>query len=232
MKKIIQIAVDIATEIGRIFYSFKFRPFVIRKGTTDIRVFTSIFILRDLSIKLNFEPKLIIDGGAYTGLSTMFYATKYKNAKLVAVEPENSNFKVLEINTKNIENVIRIKAGIWNRNCSLKVVDRETGKWGFMLKEVNGGEGDIEAITIEEILKQTGFKEIDILKLDIEGSEKEVFSQNYFSWLEKTKVLVIELHDRFKEGCTDAVLKAIDPDKWKRISKGDKMIFVRKSINL
>lgn len=35
--------------------------------------------------------------------------------------------------------------------------------------------------------------------MDIEGSEKEVFSKNYEDWLPKVKILVIELHDSMQK---------------------------------
>jgi len=52
-------------------------------------------------------------------------------------------------------------------------------------------------------------EEIDLLKIDIEGAEKELFSTNYESWLPKTKVLYIELHDRYRKGTATSFFKAI-----------------------
>ena len=40
---------------------------------------------------------------------------------------------------------------------------------------------------------------VDILKIDIEGSELDLFSKNYESWLGKVKNIAIEIHDKESE---------------------------------
>jgi hypothetical protein len=42
---------------------------------------------------------------------------------------------------------------------------------------------------------------IDILKIDIEGAEKEVFADST-AWLGRVRAIIIELHDRLKPGCS------------------------------
>jgi hypothetical protein len=45
--------------------------------------------------------------------------------------------------------------------------------------------------------------------MDIEGAEKEVFETNYRDWLPKVKTMVVELHDRYKEGCSKTFFKTM-----------------------
>ena len=47
-------------------------------------------------------------------------------------------------------------------------------------------------------MRKVGY--IDILKIDIEGAEKEVFSDTS-AWIEKVDSIIIELHERMKPGC-------------------------------
>jgi len=210
------------------YYSTKYKPLIIREGTSDINVLKQIFVLRDYNLKLNIEPKLIIDAGAYVGYSSLYFSSKYPGAQIIAIEPEESNFKILEENTKNVNNIKRIKAGLWYKNAFLKIVDDGLGKWGFMTKEVNKQKDyDIKGITIDTILNENSFNEIDILKIDIEGAEKELFSKNYKSWLGKVNVLIIELHDRLKDGCSESFYSAMNKYQWKEIKKGENLIFIR-----
>lgn len=44
---------------------------------------------------------------------------------------------------------------------------------------------------------------IDILKMDIEGSEKNVF-ENAKDWIDKVGMITVELHDRICMGCSRA----------------------------
>ena len=210
-------------------YSFKYKPLIIRRGTTDSIVFRSIFMIGEFKLPVQIHPKLIIDVGAYTGLSTLYFAQEYPEAKIIAVEPEDSNFEILEKHTRNLKNVSRIKAGLWNKETYLKIIDTGTGKWGFKVEEAAENDNyDIKAVTVDKLLKDSGFTHIDILKLDIEGAEKELFSDNYQSWLDKVNIIVLELHDRFIPGCSDALYSAINPEDWEEYKSGEKLILIRK----
>jgi FkbM family methyltransferase len=228
---LVELGWKILTFITLKYYSFVFKPLIIRKHTSDIHVFRSIFVKKELEVPIEINPKLIIDAGAYTGLSALYYSSKYPQAKIIAVEPESSNFELLEKHTKYIPNVVRVKSGLWYRNAFLRIINKDKDKWAFVVKEVVENEPyDTPAITILSLLKQSGLdsEQIDILKLDIEGSEKELFSKNSDKWLGKVKVIVIELHDRITKGCTEALFSAIRDSAWDEHRKGEKVILVRK----
>jgi hypothetical protein len=67
-----------------------------RQGTSDSEVFKDIFVRRNYRLPVYTRPKLIIDGGAYVGYSSLYFSLKYPEAKIIAVEPEDSNFELLE----------------------------------------------------------------------------------------------------------------------------------------
>lgn len=230
-KSVIDLTLRIITFFFVKYYSLIYNPLIIRKNTTDNLIFRSIFIFKEFKLPIKIKPKLIIDGGAYTGLSALYYSSKYPDAKIFAVEPEESNFEILEKQTKKIHNITRIKAGLWYKDAFLKIVNGKTGKWDFTVKEVEKSEAyDIKAVTIDDLLKRSGFDEIDILKLDIEGSEKELFSKNYNSWINKVNIIVIELHDWMREGCAQSLYSAINQAEWKKYKSGEKLVLIRRRI--
>ena len=109
-------------------------------------------------------------------------------------------------------------------------MDSSSEKWAFKVEEIEGETKEgIKSMTLNSILENSGFQEIDILKIDIEGSEKELFSKNT-EWLDKVKIIVLELHDRLIPGCSDAVYEAIDSTIWEEYKKGEKVIFIRKNL--
>ena len=68
---------------------------------------------------------------------------------------------------------------------------------------------------------------IDILKIDIEGAEKEVFSDNIDGWLKKTKLVIIELHEESKPGCINAVETAMRKYNFQLfLEKGENLIYL------
>ena len=87
-----------------------------------------------------------------------------------------------------------------------------------------------KTMTISQLLKKSGFNEIDLLKIDIEGAEKEVFgAPDVDEWLSKVKVMTIELHDRSKPGCSHEVFKAISKYHWHFEVRGENLLFMREN---
>jgi FkbM family methyltransferase len=200
-------------------------PIYIRPGTTDASVFLQIFANDEYDIHFN-DPKVIIDGGANIGLFTILMKNKYPTSKVICVEPDSENFELLKKNTSGYNNVYYEKSGVWDKVTKLRVFDRyDTGKWGMVVEEdlINGS---IPAISIKGIMEKYGIEKIDILKLDIETSEKKVFSNGYTEWLPYVKTVVIELHDRIEEGCSKPFFEAINKSfqKYKLTVKGENIV--------
>jgi len=219
----------IRNNIYKRYYSFKFKPLIIREKTSDIEVFKQIFIDKDYGFPVNIDPKLIIDGGANAGYASLFFADRFPKAEIIAIEPEDSNFEVLVKNTARYKQIKPIKAGLWHKKVNLKIVDKNVDKWGFRTEESDCHNTDVPAMTIDEILKQSKHNEIDILKLDVEGAEKEIFSYNYDSWLGKVNILIIELHDKMKPGCGEAFYSAIKKYNFEKALSGENIILVKQS---
>ncbi len=180
----------------------------------------------------DFQPKLILDGGGNIGCAAVYFANKYPAAQIYSVEPEKDNFKLLTFNTAFYDNIHPIKSALWNKETFIRVEDRGFGVGGFMTFETTAdAAAAFQTTTVSKLLADSGFEEIDILKIDIEGAEKEVFAApDVDEWLPKVKVLIIELHDRMKRGCSYEFFKAISKHKWFFAFRGENLIFIRESL--
>lgn len=195
----------------------------LRSGTSDFEVLKDIWGERTYNFNLRNEPKVILDCGANIGLGTLFFNMKFPEAKIISLEPEGSNYELLCKNTKNLENIFPIKAGLWSKECMLKVKDIGLDKFGFVVEETKDEDG-VKAESINSIMKKYKINFIDILKIDIEGSEKEIFEDNC-EWLNKIGVLIIELHDRIKKGCSMSLFKAVSKYNYDFEISGENLIF-------
>ncbi|MGZ8556821.1 MAG: FkbM family methyltransferase [Chitinophagaceae bacterium] len=205
--------------------------FFLRSNTTDPGIFGQVFIAKQYEIPYFFEPKTIIDAGANIGLSALYFADRFPDASIIALEPDKDNFEIALQNTKNNSHIKMLKKGIWNKNTFLEIIDSNTKKDSFMVKEsVNQTSSGIEAISIETILQQEGWQVIDILKIDIEGAEKELFSGNYEKWLPLTKVIFVEIHDNMKKGCSKSVFKAISRYNFSFTMKHENLVFINEDL--
>lgn len=209
-----------------------FHPIYLRKNTSDIPTFQSIFTYKEYEVDLNFVPWSIIDAGANVGLAAIYFANKYAKSRIVSIEPEKTNFGVLERNTKDYKNILPIKKALSSQsNNIINIVDNGLGNWGFITetKEMSRGKNVTdfaETITIEDIMKQHDMEYIDILKIDIEGAEKDVFETNYQYWLPKTRCLMVELHDRLTPGSSKVVFKAVSEYDFSYVQSGENLVFI------
>lgn len=207
--------------VGRAPNEMTGRAVFLRPGTTDQDVFDQIFISRDYALDLG-DPLFIVDAGAHIGLSSVFFASKYPSATVVAIEPEPSNFKMLLMNTRDYPNIRPIQAGLWSRKTHLRIQDSSVETWSFRVSECPSGDG-IPAIGIEDIIADFKVGQIDVLKIDIEGSEVEVLSHNN-SWIDNVRVLIVELHDRFQPGCSEALEKALSGHRYSKSMSGENVV--------
>lgn len=206
-------------------------PIHLRQKTTDRDVFTQIFVDKEYDFfPSKLDPRIIIDGGANVGFSSLFFAHLYPKANIFAIEPEKSNFRMLVENTKNYERIFSIHAALWNRNCDLYINNRGVGEWGFRMSEEEDVKNDrIPGLTIMDIIdKYAKSDHIDILKLDVEGSEKELFESNYEGWINKVDNIIIELHDRFKRGCSEAFFKVVKSNNFHIVKRNGDTIFLER----
>ncbi len=213
-------------------------PINLRPKSTDLLTFHQIFTFKEYAMHLREEPKLIIDAGANIGLASLYFNKKYPKAKIIAIEPEKSNFKMLEINCINHNTIFLHKRALSNQaNLVLNVVDIGIGNWGFVTESESSLSSQkvvdtVETITIDEIMKENNLEFIDLLKIDIEGGEKELFESNYENWLPKTKYIAIELHDGIKMGSSKSFFKAISRYNFSCHKKGGNLLFVNKDVFL
>jgi len=189
-------------------------PVRLRTRTSDLRVYDEVITNRQYECDLQNEPEIIIDAGANIGLASIYFAIRFPDAHIVAIEPEKENFRLLQENTKSYKNIRPIQAALWPRETRVDVRDRCLDLWGFQTEE--NSLGTIPAITVSKLLRQHSIPRVDILKMDIEGAEYEVFA-GVPDWISRVGILMIELHDQFKAGCSEMVYTAMANRKsWRK----------------
>jgi FkbM family methyltransferase len=182
-------------------------PFFLRVPSSDVPTFEQIFIRHDYDFDIKRPPRTIVDAGANIGLASIYFSNKFPGSKIIAIEPEESNFAILKRNIAPYENIVPVCGALWHENTKINLVDPGFGKWGFMTQAQDGVEErygeilhEVQGMTVDRIMKEQGIEHIDILKIDIEGAEREVF-RNPSSWIGKVDALIVELHERMKSGC-------------------------------
>jgi FkbM family methyltransferase len=183
-----------------------------RSGASDLDVFKQIFLDREYRCLDDvIDPELIVDCGANVGYSSAYFLSHFPRCRLIAVEPDASNFEILQKNLRPFAGrVTALRAGVWPRRAGLRISEERFGdgrEWSYTVREAQPGESrQLDGIDIASLLRTSGYERISILKIDVEGAEKWIFAENFEDWLDKVDVLVIELHG---QDCSDVFHRAI-----------------------
>jgi FkbM family methyltransferase len=194
---------------------------------TDLPIFYQVFceLQYDMNFYLHYKPLNIIDAGSNVGYSCLYFASVFPDASIVGIEPETRNFKQLQFNTSNYKNIKLIQAGIWHQNAFISIKDEDESSASFEVQETKEAEaGGLRGITIDSISEENNFKTIDILKLDIEGAEFNLFSNNPHTWLSRTRCIIIELHDLVQPGTSQVFFQEMAKYNWNTFIKGENII--------
>ena len=180
-------------------------PVYLRIDTSDFCAYRDVLIFRSKSYDPgipNFGPGTIVDAGAHIGMASILFALKYPTARIIAVEPEPSNFAALLRNTAPYKTIIPIQAALWREDGEVTLgASNAHPKGAFQI--VENGQQRVRAITMDTLMRETGILSIDLLKMDIEGAEIEVFES--CPWIRNVRVIAIELHDRLRPDCSSVV---------------------------
>jgi FkbM family methyltransferase len=192
---------------------------VIRSSTPDAKVLKSCYSGEfDEVISIIKEPTfgLIIDAGGYIGTAAIVFAKAFPDATIITVEPSSENLNLLIENVSCYRNIHVVERAIVAVDRpSVKLRDRGTGEWGFTVVSEPADNAnaaifqEVATVTIPGLLDAFGKRGADIVKIDIEGGEYDVFSENV-DWIKEVAVLVVELHDRIRPGCTEMFLQATE----------------------
>lgn len=184
-------------------------PVWLRAGGSDEEVSKQIFVNKELNFPVVGNPKYIVDAGANIGLSAIWLANKFPDARIICLEVEKDNFEVLKRNVAPYPLVTPVLKGLWSKKAHLTITNPADSSWEFKVEEVAAPTPQtIEAVGVIDIIFEYDLPRIDVFKIDIEGSELEVLRNNSGLWLGKVGTLAIELHERFQPGCEKALLAA------------------------
>jgi FkbM family methyltransferase len=224
--RVLRRSIQIGVEIAGIRH-----PVNLRLRTSDVWLCQQILVDSQYDCGLSLRPRVIVDGGANIGLASIFYANKYPEARIIAIEPEQSNFEMLQKNVSSYSNILAIRAALWNKNQDLCSSTARPGHHAYQVHELHVSGHDltsnsVRGLTLHGLMADLGIQHIDLLKVDIEGSEKEVFRDSA-GWIGHVGMIAIEIHDWLRSGCSESVYAATSDFglKWKH---GETTYFARR----
>jgi FkbM family methyltransferase len=143
------------------------------------------------------EVRTIIDCGANIGMTSLYFASTYPAARIYSVEADPDNFAILKENTQSEERIVPIHRCIVTSTEEVVAFNNHGPAWGRKLTGVTAPSNMIKvpAITLDALITKHNIAQVDLLKLDIEGAEREVLAKG--DYLSAVQHVIAELHDGY-----------------------------------
>ena len=210
----------------------------LRLRTSDIPTFQQVFTFCEYDNSVMPQnAKTIVDLGANIGLASVYFGLHYPEARILSVEPEEQNFSLLRTNTEALGQRVHCEhAAVWSDDgwINLHTEDQmgnALGAWGVQVSENQTAKsGRTRSYRLETLLAIADIQHVDILKVDIEGAELELFKSRAEHWLDRVDMVIVETHDRFRPGSEAAVRDALKSKFEEAPRNGENLFFLRSAL--
>lgn len=209
----------------------------IRRNQSDLLILWQVFLKRfyELGVHYRLDRDIdtldtIVDLGGNTGLAASYFTARYRPRTLLTVEPIPQNLAVLRHNAtlsgldwKIEPAAVAGESGtaeftvsaFWDTCTAVPAVADLRRTRPYRLENVLARPNvRVPARTVDELLTKHGIDHVDLLKVDVEGSEAEVFSQVQ-PWMEQVEQIVLEVHDKYIDG--DIVRKTMSAAGFRQV---------------
>jgi FkbM family methyltransferase len=138
----------------------------------------------------------ILDCGANIGLSVIYIKQLCPDAVIIAFEPDQSNFKLLEQNIESyaIKDVQLEQKAVWKENTTIAFANE--GSMSSRIEQSSSTTEDNKVIAVR--LKEYLNEKVDFLKIDIEGAEYQVL-KDIEPNLHFVQKMFLEYHGNFDQ---------------------------------
>ena len=180
-------------------------PVVLRANTTDFWVAADIFgvgIYRPVAEIVPRAAKKILDLGGNIGLSVRLWQEYFPEAEITVVEPDDGNLAQLRKNVAlgPAPEKVAVVRGFAAAEAGCAAVDRSSGAaWSYRMAQ--GGATGAEMVpkrAMADLVTAAGGRDgrIDLLKVDVEGAEAEIF-RDCGAWIQGISAMVVDMHDSY-----------------------------------
>ncbi len=205
---------------------------IVYRGKTDRK---TLYPLYSRDFIINDTPahpiKTIVDAGANIGDQTIRFRHFYPGARIVAVEPEPGNCDILRKTFHDDSSVAIVEGALWksSQDLALQIGESSVAHSVGAVDGATATGGTVRAYSVPDLMRDQGLAEIDLLKLDVEGAELDIF-ENAGDWIDRVNAVVFEPHDRMRHGCAFAVIRNFIDREFDLFIGGEYIIIIKRGL--
>ena len=148
------------------------------------------------------NPKIILDIGSNIGASVLYFHRQFPDAQIFGFEPHPETFRVLKKNVAALRGVQVFNYGLGAVRERVAVPADKVNYGAFNTRGDFKDRGypavptECEVRRLDDVLRELQITQIDLLKIDCEGAETDVFSTLPDEILNRCQWIVGEFHDQ------------------------------------
>ena len=155
----------------------------------------------------------IVDAGANVGVFCIRMARQNRKCRVLALEPFAQNFQYLRANVARarLTNVTCLEMALGEAFGTGEMQSVGSRSLDHVFRADAAGHGATRMVPLGGLLDLTGSTEINFLKVDIEGSERDVFAASGKDVLRRFGHIAIEYHDAITPGTLETLQRVLSP---------------------
>lgn len=164
----------------------------------DMLTVNEVFCRQDY--RAGTDLRVAVDLGANIGISALYFLTRNADSRVYSWEPDPKNIARLGQNLRGFEDRYELaEAAVALRTGTATFGVEPVGRYGTLELDMPTGHPatdliEVETTAIDEVLQQVidRHRQIDILKIDVEGSEERLVASISDEHLDRIKTIVYE----------------------------------------
>jgi FkbM family methyltransferase len=176
---------------------------------TDLMTLREVFLAQEYALPDDLEPRVILDLGANIGAAAIYFHLKYPQATIHALEPAAETFALMQDNVRQFPRMHAHRLAVAGANGRAAFYTSREASKATLLAAVGGdGEEEVETCTLARVMETLGLDRVDLVKVDIEGAEHEVFQA--FHEMDRIGLVIGELHAHMIPATVDEFLSLFE----------------------
>ena len=191
------------------------RPYLARLGTSDFVMLSEVILEGEYALVAGWmrahrteavgglaggpadgDGTFVLDLGANAGYSVRYWTECFPGCRILAVEPDPSNFETCRRNTEigGAASSVDLVCAAAAAATRPERLDRSGDQCSYRLAEGAADGLPVDGVCVSDLLARPGVPErISLLKCDIEGAEAEIF-RDCRAWIHRVDHLAVETH--------------------------------------
>jgi FkbM family methyltransferase len=171
-------------------------------------VLDEVFCAGEYATPLPVRPRHILDLGSNIGVSVLYFALRYPDARITAVEASPTLFRVLEANVGDLPNV-SLRHAAANPKAEPVTFYEGVSSWAGSTQPSEWVHADrateVPGVALDDLLAAG---DVDLVKVDVEGAEFELFPGS--ARLRSVPAILGEIHAPPRTPESDRMLALFD----------------------